>query len=226
MKKERKIFLASLRTAIAFVVVFAAFAALAAEIMRVPIIRSPDSSLPEGWKLKTWAGSADFDTVSTGIGPAIRMKSDGSSAALVKEIKFDIKDYPYLNWRWKVTKLPPRGDVRVRSKDDQAAQIYVVFPRWPAFVNSRVLGYIWDSNAPAGSFVASTKQANTNYYIVRSGPNHLDRWFKEKRNVYEDYKRLFNEDPPPVGSISVMINSQNTGSSAEAYVGDIYFSKN
>ncbi len=225
MRKKKK-FLTIFKTTIMFAVILAAFAVAAEELIRLPIVKSPDSGLPQGWKLKTWAGTAGFEVVSAEIGPAIHMKSNGSSSALIKEINFSIKDYPYLNWRWKVTKLPPKGDVRERSKDDQAAQVYVIFPRWPAFVNSRLLGYIWDSNAPAGSFVASTKQSNTKYYVVKSGAKDLGKWFQEKRNVYEDYKRWFNEEPPPVGSVSVMINTQNTDSSAESYIGDIYFTKN
>ncbi len=210
----------------ASIVLLSAFALAAENVLRVPIVKSPDSSLPAGWKLKTWSGTADFAVVDSEAGPVIRMKSKDSSAALAKEIDFNIKDYPYLNWTWKVVKIPPKGDVRARSTDDQAAQIYVVFPRWPAFINSRMLGYIWDSNAPAGSFVASTKQFNTRYYVVKSGASDLGKWFKEKRNVYDDYKRWFHEEPPPVGSVSVMINTQNTDSSGESYIGDIYFSKN
>jgi len=210
----------------ALAVLIAALAVAADDVLRVTIVKSADSPLPEGWKEKNWSGTASFQTVTTEIGPTIRMKSNASSGALVKEINFNIKDYPYLNWKWKVTKLPPKGDVRARATDDQAAQIYVVFPRWPAMINSRLLGYIWDSNAPAGSFVASTKQSNTKYYVVKSGAKDLGKWFQEKRNVYEDYKRWFHEEPPPVGSVSIMINSQNTDSSAESYIGDIYFTKN
>jgi DUF3047 family protein len=226
MRNKKKIIQASSRITFALTVLLATFAFAAGDVIRVTIAKSPDSSLPEGWKLKNWSGTSEFQTVTTEIGPTIYMKSNSSSSALAKEINFNIKDYPYLNWRWKVTKTPPKGDVRARSTDDQAAQIYVVFPRWPAMVNSRLIGYIWDSNAQAGSYVASTKQSNTKYYIVKSGAKDLGKWFQEKRNVYADYKRWFHEEPPPVGSVSIMINSQNTGSSAESYIGDIYFTKN
>jgi DUF3047 family protein len=222
MKKRKT---SSAIIAFGLALLMAALAIAADDAIRVAITKSAGSNIPDGWKEKNWSGKSDIQTVTTEIGPALHLKSNASSSAVVKEINFNIKDYPYINWRWKVIKLPPKGDVRAKATDDQAAQVYVIFPRWPAMVNSRLLGYIWESNAPTGSFIASTKQSNTKYYVVKSGAKDLGKWFQEKRNVYEDYKRWFHEEPPPVGSVSVMINSQNTGDSAESYVGDIYFTK-
>lgn len=115
--------------------------------------------------------------------------------------------------------------MRSSSKDDQAAQIYVIFPKFPAMTNSRVLGYIWDSSAPKNSMLTSTKFSKSKYVVIRSGQNGLGKWFSEKRNVYADYKNLFKEEPPKVGRVSVMIDSDDTKSSAESFFGDIFFSK-
>ncbi|HBR17029.1 MAG TPA: hypothetical protein DD725_05385, partial [Deltaproteobacteria bacterium] len=109
--------------------------------------------------------------------------------------------------------------------DDQAAQIYVVFPKFPSQINSRMLGYIWDSGAPIDSEVTSNKLSTIKYIVVKSGTNELGKWFSEKRNVYDDYKRLFGEEPPMVGSIALMIDSDDTKSSAESFFGDIYLSQ-
>jgi len=197
---------------------------IASSVMTVPI-GNPADGPPEGWKVKEWKGMASFSVVEADFGPAIHMKSSSTSSALYKEMKFDIKDYPYLSWQWKVTALPDGGDVRRKDRDDQAAQVYVVFPRFPAAVNSRLVGYIWDSTAPAGLRVQSTKTVNTRYIILRSGPGELGKWLEEERNVYEDYKALFKEEPPKAGSVSVMIDSDDTKGAAESFVGSIVFSK-
>lgn len=194
-------------------------------IIRIPIGKSPSGGAPEGWELKEWKGKAEFDVLDTEIGKTIHLKSNSTSSALYRDVKFDILEYPVLHWKWKATKIPGGGDVRERSKDDQAAQVYVIFPKWPATINSRVIGYIWDSTAPAGSFLTSTKTSTTKYVVIRSGNSGLGEWFSEKRNVYEDYKKLFDEEPPEVGRVSVMIDSDDTKSSAESFIGDIYFSK-
>mgnify|MGYP003536025156 FL=1 len=195
----------------------------AAETVRVHI--PPGESPPKGWTVKEWRGKADIGVVKTQFGNAIHMKSAGTSSAVYKEVSFDLKEFPHLNWRWMVTKLPKGADVRRRSADDQAIQVYVVFPRWPEQVNSRLVGYIWDSSAPEGLTVRSAKSKNTRYVVLKSGAAGVGDWFQEKRNVYEDYRALFNEEPPKAGSVTIMIDSDDTKSVAEAFVSDIYFSK-
>jgi len=203
---------------------FAAFkGAQASEVIRA-IIHAGESA-PRGWKVKEWKGKADISVVKAPFGNVVHLRSSGSSSALYREMDLDLKEFPYLNWRWKVTKIPRGADVRRRSADDQAAQVYVIFPRWPERVNSKLVGYIWDSSAPAGLTLHSTKSKNTRYVVMRSGPDGLGDWFQEKRNVYEDYRALFKEDPPKAGSVSIMIDSDDTDSSAEAFIGDIYFSR-
>lgn len=229
--KGKKTRFVKLRRAVLFSSIFlsatlalTAFAAVAEkETIKVPIVASPKGA--QGWKLKEWKGKADFEVVEAEASTAFHLKSVSTSMALYKEVKFDIRDYPFLNWSWKAVELPAGGDVRKKSADDQAAQVYVVFPRWPAPVNSRIIGYIWDTTVPAGVSIQSTKSSYTKYIVVRGGNGDLNKWLTEKRNVYQDYKRLFKEDPPKVGSVSVMIDSDDTKTSAESFVGSIYFSK-
>ncbi|MEK6539128.1 MAG: DUF3047 domain-containing protein, partial [Deltaproteobacteria bacterium] len=86
---------------------------------------------PPEWAVKEWKGKADAQVVKDDSSQALRLRSAKTSTALYKKMSFNIKDYPYLNWSWKVTKIPAGGDVRKKNTDDQAAQIYVVFPKFP-----------------------------------------------------------------------------------------------
>ena len=61
--------------------------------------------------------------------------------------------------------------------------------------------------------------------VVESGPTKLNTWMTEARNVYDDYKRAFGEEPPMISGIAIMTDTDNTGESAEAYYGDIFFAK-
>lgn len=194
-------------------------------VIRIDIERDPSDGAPRGWILKQWRGQADFSIEDAPWGRAIHLRSSSNSFALYRDIHIDLKQHPYINWRWKAVKLPENGDVRKRATDDQAAQLYVVFPKFPTAFNNRVIGYIWDTSAPPGSMLKSAKTSTTMYVVVRSGAEGLGVWSHERRNVYEDYKALFNEDPPPIGSVSVMIDSDDTKSSAESFFSDIYFSK-
>ena len=45
-------------------------------------------------------------------------------------------------------------------------------------------------------------------------------------HVHDDYKRIYGGEPgEAVGAVAISINSQNTRSRAESYVGEILFRK-
>jgi hypothetical protein len=112
------------------------------------------------------------------------------------------------------------------ERDDQAAQVYVVFPRWPSpRTESHVIGYVWDTTAPVGTTLSSTKAPNVKIIVVESGSNHLGTWQRQRRNVAQDYEALFRQPAPRVGAIAVMIDSNDTGSGAESTVGELVFAR-
>jgi len=183
--------------------------------------------VPGGWKAQNWGSpSYDFEIVSEDSRRVLHMKSNGDSSTINKEVKVDCKDYPILQWKWKVVELPKGADARKKATDDEAAQIYVTFPRFPSAVRSRIIGYIWDSTAPAGSIFKSQKTALVTYVVVRSGEADLNKWLTESRNVCQDYKKIYGEDPDEkMEAVSIGIDSDDTRSRAEAYVGEILFRK-
>ena len=61
--------------------------------------------------------------------------------------------------------------------------------------------------------------------VVESGPEKVNQWVNEERNVLEDYRKAFGEDPPLVSGVALMTDTDNTGESATAYYGDISFRK-
>jgi len=181
--------------------------------------------VPEGWKGQSW-GSPKYDfSVETDDGARVlHLRSVGDSSNINKEITVDLKQYPILEWRWKVVLLPAGGDLRKHDTDDQAAQLYVLFPRFPAAVRSRIIGYVWDTTAPVGLIAKSTKTSTVTYVVVRSGAADLGKWITERRNVWDDYRKIFGEDPSqPVGGISIGIDSDDVKGRAESYVAFIAF---
>jgi hypothetical protein len=183
--------------------------------------------VPDGWQKQNWGSPKyDFTIVSEGGERAIRLRSNNDSSTITKEFKVDVRQYPILQWRWKVVTLPKGGDARRKESDDEAAQLYVTFPRFPSAVRSRIIGYIWDTTAPAGSIFPSQKVGNVSFVVIRSGEGELNRWLTETRNVLEDFTRIYGESPrEDVGAFSISINSQNTGTSAEAFWGGILFTQ-
>lgn len=182
--------------------------------------------LPQGWELKQWFGNTrKIETVEEEGVRALHLVSNSNSFGVYREKELNPKRTPMLTWQWKVTRLPEGADVRDKKKDDQAAQMYVMFPRFPKMVNTRLVGYIWETSAPKMATITSQKSSNTRYIVLQSGSENLGKWVTETRNVYEDYKILFGEEPPEIGGITIMIDSDDTHSTAESYFANIQIEK-
>jgi hypothetical protein len=183
------------------------------------------AGVPEGWSGHSW-GSPNYDltVVAERSDRVLHLRSRGDNSTISKEIKVDVKEFPVLTWRWKMSTLPAGGDCRRKATDDEAGQVYVTFPRFPSTVRSRIIGYVWDTTAPAGTIVKSQSSALVTYVVVRSGAAEVGRWLTETRNVYDDYKRIYGEAPTEtVGAISLAIDSNDTRTSAESHMGTILF---
>jgi hypothetical protein len=177
--------------------------------------------IPHGWELNQKTGEADFAVVEEDGRHALHLRSEETSFSFQRKIKVDTKRYPMLAWNWKVTRLPDGGDFRHSGRDDQAAQLFVAFSRTKAIV------YIWDTSAPVGIVgdAAAPPFFDIKAVVVRSGATETGAWISEKRNIYEDYKRIFGHEPPPARGMRIQINSQHTRSSAESFFSNVTFSQ-
>jgi len=61
--------------------------------------------------------------------------------------------------------------------------------------------------------------------VVRSGAQALGTWVDEERNVYDDYRKAFGEEPPMIKGVAILTDTADTGESATAYYGDIVFQR-
>jgi hypothetical protein len=184
------------------------------------------NGVPLGWQLKNPGNNSKFAIEGEKEDYFVHILCVNDNIALGKKISIDLRKYPYLSWRWKASKLPEGGDIRKRETDEQAGQIYVVFPKFPSPVNTRSVGYIWDSQAPVGLSGTSTAYSKMKYVVLQSGPVKVNQWISETRNVYEDYQEFFQEEPPTLGGVVLYINTQHSKSSAEIFYADIFFSSN
>jgi len=182
----------------------------------IPVARFSAGDL-SGWTEKVHKGHTSY-TLDNG---ALKAHSVKSASAQVKQLTVDPKKYPRLSWSWKVEQTIKGEDVHVKKGDDFAARVYVVFPRPPAFLRTRSITYVWASKMPKGSEAKSPYTSRFVMVAVESGDEKAGTWVSEERNIYEDYKRIFGEDPPRVGGIAIMTDTDDTQSEATAWYGDI-----
>jgi hypothetical protein len=184
-----------------------------------------EKGIPKGWSQEKEPGpQSKIAAGQESDLPFVQLLSVKDAFGIKKEFSFPIRKYPHLTWRWKATRLPKGGDIRKRETDDQAGQIYVLFPRFPSLINTRSMGYVWDAATPAGTSGTSTAYSKMKYVVLQTGTEKVGQWIWETRNVYEDYKKYFQENPPEAGAVLLYINTQHTQTSAEIFYGDIFFS--
>jgi len=183
--------------------------------------------VPSGWRSEAFGRRADYDFVieEHGGGPFLHLTSRNEHSTIVKDItgRVNVKETPILEWTWRATILPTGGDLRRWDTTDFAAQLYVVWPRFPAWVRSRIIGYVWDTTTPVGAIAKSQKTGMVTFIVLRSGSADLGRWLTERRNVAADYQTIFGEPPDDPRAITISIDSNDTHSTAESFMGRIVF---
>jgi hypothetical protein len=200
-----------------------ALASLAGTTQTALIVLNPfnwqPGHLPAGWQVKVNRGTPKIATVREGNSNYLDLKSHDSSFGLEHEVDVDPREAPFLTWKWNVKELPAGGDFRHSRSDDQAAQVLV------AFSDKRVLSYIWDTTAPAGTMESASSIPLVHIFAVvcRSGAANLNRWLTESRNLAGDYEKAYGRPAPRVKGIRLQINTQHTGTSAESCFSEVAF---
>jgi len=174
----------------------------------------------EGWQHKTFQGETEYRIVDDGGQKVLQATSRAAASGLVYQTTYEPAVYPVLTWRWKVDRVIARGDSRTKAGDDYAARVYVVFPHW-FFPKTRTLNYIWANRLPVETVQPNAFTDNAMMIALQSGPGRVGQWVTERRDIVEDYRRAFGEEPPAVGAIAVMTDTDNTGESATAWYGEI-----
>ena len=177
-----------------------------------------------GWTEKSFKGKTEYRLVEAAGLQVLQADSHGAASGLVYEIEYDPQDYPVLSWRWKVANIIAKGDSRTKAGDDYAARIYVVFPHW-FFLKTRTLNYIWANRLPKEAIQANAYTSNAMMIAVESGAEKVGEWVTERRNIVKDYRRAFGEDPPEVGAIAIMTDTDDTGETAMAWYSEIVASR-
>ena len=182
--------------------------------------------IPSGWKSQTWGSAAyDFAVAENDGHNALHLRSRNDGSTITRDIRGKVRlaTTPVLEWRWKAVVLPKGGNSCRKATDDQAVQLYVVWPRFPEAIRSRIIGYVWDTTAKVGTICPSEKTGTVNYVVVRSGDADLGTWVTEQRNVREDFKQIYGEEPEDPAGLALTTDSNDTKSASEAYVGPILF---
>ena len=205
----------------------------------------PGTELPKGWEpweLSKFKKPTQYQLVSQDGKTVIKASAHASASGLVHRLAVDPRQFPLLEWRWKVSELITAADNTRKNTEDSPVRVVVSFAgdidKLPLgdrlfFDNMRALSgkqlpyatlmYIWENRAAKDTVIPNLHTSRVKMIVAESGRGKLGEWQEVVRNVYEDYKRAFGEEPGNITSIGIMTDTDNTGANVHAYYGDIVF---
>jgi hypothetical protein len=145
-----------------------------------------------------------------------------------------------LSWQWRIEEPIEASDLRTKGGDDTALKVCVFYDlsidkipfgdrQLLRFARSKTtepvpaatVCYVWDAKLPAGTTLDNAFTKRMRYMVVRSGPQKLNQWSSEKRDLIADFNQLFGAESdtvPPIIGIAVGADSDNTKSRSVGYV--------
>jgi hypothetical protein len=182
-----------------------------------------EHGVPAPWSFRRWSpvtGLGEYEAV------ARVARHDGTPVLCVKSVRsgflvgtsraVDVAVFRAVSWSWRAAALPKGGSFRERATNDQALQVLF------AFDGGKVVSYIWDTIGPVGATGSGLSwQDDVRVIVLQAGTAKLGLWVTEQRSLYDDYRKLFGTEPPPLKGPAVQSNSQHTDSSGAGCVGPI-----
>jgi len=188
-----------------------------------------------------FATKSDYRLVESSPDVVLEGRADGSASGFYRRIRIDPARHPVIEWRWRVLQTPADLDPRVPARDDSPARVIVAFHGdvkrldigerftlrlYKALTHERmpyaIIMYSWASDAPVGTITASIPTGKIQTIVVESG-GRVGEWREFRRNVLEDYRAAFGEEPWDIVAVGVMTDTSNTHGKARAQYGDISF---
>lgn len=207
-----------------------------------------DGKLPDGWRLWTLSKlkkPTRYVLVDYQGRTVVKAQADASASGLVHKLDIDSREFPVLAWKWKTTSLIKTADNRTKNLEDSPVRVVVTFAGDTDslsltdrifFDNVKLLTrqkmpyatlmYIWENRSPVNTVLPNLHTSRIKMIVAESGPEKVGQWQELMRNVHDDYRRAFGEEPGRVTSVAVMTDTDNTGESVLAYYGDIMFRRN
>ena len=170
----------------------------------------------------------------------LRAQSKGSASGILWKGEFNVYEYPFLRWRWKIRNIYAKGNATVKEGDDYPVRLYVMFkydPADPAVQRSlkyslakffygrtppyTTLNYIWANREHPQKFLVNPYSDRAMMIVLRTGKEKVGQWVLEDIDIVRDYKEAFGTSPPAIAGLAIMNDSDNTGEASVSWVDDI-----
>ncbi|WP_424933897.1 DUF3047 domain-containing protein [Amaricoccus macauensis] len=191
-----------------------------------------------GWQDLTFRNQVPVDYVAEGTG-TLRATSKSAVSLIWKPLGSDYAAGSTASWSWQVAPGVPATDLARRGEDDRSLALYFLFADdaraaenppdslRAAMRRGRALIYVWGGDDARGSIIQSPWMRGRGQMIVAqpaAGPS--GRWISETADLRGDFRRAFGREPGPLVGIAVSADSDDTGTTAQAWLADLVISTN
>ena len=211
------------------------------------VLAPPDprntSSLPESWEpyqFEKIPRSTAYQVVLEDGAPALKARSESAASAIRRKVTIDPAKSPILEWTWKVAHALEKANITRKDGDDCAARVMILYRHDPAkaslleraklesaramhgeYPPRAMLVYAWTEARETDAAVTSPYSDRIKVFPVERGSSRAGAWTSERRNHFEDYRQAFGEEPPEIEAVAFMVDSDNTGSEATAWLREL-----
>lgn len=200
-------------------------AAIDATVMAagIRVVGNWPGDLDGPWQRREFVGAARYNAGDGGR-PSIDAVAEASASALYREIEVDLTRTPYLQWSWRVDRLPDIAAPETeKAGDDYGARVYVVHEGWFGKLSANALNYVWSQGQAAGSRWPNAFTGRAMMWSLQRGPRHTGEWISYTRDVRADWRTAFGENVDRIDGVALMTDADNSGSRAAASYGVIRF---
>jgi hypothetical protein len=171
---------------------------------------------------------------------AIQAKSNSSASSLAADLDIDLMPADQLQWSWRIDNMIPEADTSIRDLEDSPARIVLAFDgdvgtlsikeqlfnERASLITGRkfpyaTLMYVCDNKKAVNEIITNPHTNRVKKIVVVSGSERVKTWESFNRNIVADYTLAFGKPPGRLIGIAVMNDTDNTGSQATTFFGEL-----
>jgi len=195
----------------------------------------------EQWYVRRGNVPTDYRVVELDGTTVLEADAQEGGSGFSRKIRVDPSRHPVLEWHWRASAEPGtrleitsgtsplarlslafHGDANKLDFDDRA-KLRLAMVLTANGLPYASLVYVWMLDVPAETVIRSPYTDRVRYLVVESGAQRVGEWVTVRRNVVEDYRRAFGEEPDDIVAVGLMTDPGDDYSRRRSFYGDITF---
>ena len=159
---------------------------------------------------------------------AIKAEGVMSASGLIRRVSINPYECPLIEWEWRADKVQKNANLRTKEGDDVTASVGITFgdPGFLVNITRRpTIRYVWTNGySVLDESVLNPHVDVVQSIVVRNEPNRVGTWVHERRNILDDYRRVFGGEPRhKIAIVGLFTDNDGTKEPVEAQYGKIWF---